>query len=1529
MFVLDSELKGPFKEPCKSLGLDDLSWDECLALQQVATTGATDVWKTIAYNLGGGTKGKTLKNANGAYHKHCQYYNHAYQIMSVDEQDNIYSGRFCKEKGGGSLALNFNGCKICPAGQYQDLLQQSKCKPCLGSTAIEAAHCTPQECEAGLFLQARTHYGASCGLCPLGQFNGARGAIVCHHCAPGRFGPETGATACVACPSGKFQDKETAQSCKSCARGKYQPSTDQQSCLPCQKGEYQEAVAASSCKSCSVPCPAGRSAGESALMCGGFTPLVCTACEAGRFAQIGATKCEECAIGRYQARREMPSCNPCEAGQHTISARSTACVECPPGQFSALREALRCALCTAGTYQPGTGQISCQICSPCPAGLYRTGCGSSTAGQCQACAMGMYKAGTFEWTTVCKACAAGKFSALNGQSCQLCRRGQFQPDQGQSSCIACPAGQATNNLGQQHCIVCASGRFSRGVGSADCQHCEPCPVGQVRSNCGGGSGGDCSSCQSCPPGHFLDRCSGLYPGICTPCQTCGRGQHRLGCGGRSRGLCTLCTVGRYSLQDGYVTQCKNCESCPAGQQREGCKPQSAGTCIACPAGTYRTGSGGLFCETCQACTSGQYRVGCGADSSGGCTACPAGYFKEIFGAWDRRCSSCAVVRCGAGTQLVGCGGPLAGTCTACAAGTYRLDGSGEQSCHAWDDCGAGQVLQGHSASSAGACTACPAGTYKTAGDAACAKCADLECKAGQYRPDCGGASKGSCQEATCGDTGSQWSDPELVRKSKEKGGNERGCTDCLACPKAQERVSCGGSSPGTCANCIAGRFKDVGDQDDPLSYYNLCLGCRSCEAGYFRAKCEGASSGHCAPCPAGKFKNSGGSFSTQCTACTACAEGMFNSGCGGSNSGICLPCPLGTFKATSGFGNTTCSACQPCPPGLHRDGCSGFSEGQCLACADGFFKPVSGSHSTACTSCAACGSGLVPSGCQSENGTTCTSPPAGQFKNFVGAWNSSALACETCPAGLQRESCGSHNPGTCAACPFGTFKAEPGPGSRWDEKCTPLEACAAGYYRTHTSDTASAPGICTPCSLGTYKTTVGNWDDSCKPCTYCGAKLFSEGCGGSNAGKCEVCPPGRFNNKTSAQWSGTGVNLCAICGQGSSCADGTSIPCAIGRFSDRPGASRCTVCPGGRFGNSSGARSANCTGQCLAGYVCSVGSVSADGARAGIAPPIPTPCGSAAHVCPAGSAAATEVSLGHYSVGPKGANDTAPSTEGTRVGQVLCPPGYFCARGVRKHCQKGYRCPAGSVAPLPCGGVNVFCKEMSKHGVPVATGFYTTASDAGGSQLVTATAASELTRDGQAQCLAGHKCIGGRIIPCIAGTYQSATGQTTCIKCTPGRYGERVMETRKLCSGMCPVNKYCPAGSDRGFDCPASRTVFCPQGSATIRLIPAGYYVNKTGATAEWTARPCEPGFFCPNSTRFPCPGGHFCPATATTPIACGSLRYYCPPGSSSKLSVEPGYYSVGGDVAGTTRDAVNPCGSAAHFCFTGVKRSVRHSYYR
>lgn len=179
-------------------------------------------------------------------------------------------------------------------------------------------------------------------------------------------------------------------------------------------------------------------------------------------------------------------------------------------------------------------------------------------------------------------------------------------------------------------------------------------------------------------------------------------------------------------------------------------------------------------------------------------------------------------------------------------------------------------------------------------------------------------------------------------------------------------------------------------------------------------------------------------------------------------------------------------------------------------------------------------------------------------------------------------------------------------------------------------------------------------------------------------------------------------------------------PCSAGHFcpagSSKPKEHRC---PPGRYGARQGLMDRGCDGPCPAGYYCSEGATT------------PQPCGSDGFFCPTSSGRPLPVQPGYYSTG---------GTNTTRTGEVACPPGSYCTRGIRQPCPAGTYGMRDKLSSPACDGrcaVGSFCPE--------------------GSSLPNAT-------------------------PCPAGTY-----------------GDREGLTSSECSGQCRPGFECQAGSSNQY----------------------------------------------------------------------------------------------------------------------------------
>ena len=123
-------------------------------------------------------------------------------------------------------------------------------------------------------------------------------------------------------------------------------------------------------------------------------------------------------------------------------------------------------------------------------------------------------------------------------------------------------------------------------------------------------------------------------------------------------------------------------------------------------------------------------------------------------------------------------------------------------------------------------------------------------------------------------------------------------------------------------------------------------------------------------------------------------------------------------------------------------------------------------------------------------------------------------------------------------------------------------------------------------------------------------------------------------------------------------------------------------------------------------------------------------------------------------------------------------------------------------------------------------------------------------------CPTGHKCVGGDAapVPCVAGEYQDAVGQTSCLDCPRGSF---CLEGSSSPSN-CVIGHYCPPKTTYATEFP------CPNGT----------YSDRTALKNASMCTPCDPGKAC-NGTALTEPSG---------PVAAGYFS-----GGGAK-SATPGY---------------------------------------
>jgi len=354
--------------------------------------------------------------------------------------------------------------------------------------------------------------------------------------------------------------------------------------------------------------------------------------------------------------------------------------------------------------------------------------------------------------------------------------------------------------------------------------------------------------------------------------------------------------------------------------------------------------------------------------------------------------------------------------------------------------------------------------------------------------------------------------------------------------------------------------------------------------------------------------------------------------------------------------------------------------------------------------------------------------------------------------------------------------------------------------------------------------------------------------------------------------------------------------------------------------------SAACSGPCRAGYYCPGQSSVATA----------MPCGGAHVFCPEGSTLPTPVVSGYLSTPFPAGGPTSRAgliADKIREAQEICPPGHYCAAGIKLPCAAGTFGRRPGLTTSACSGTcppGHFCPEASVLPTVCPPGSF------GNTSGITSPQCSGL-------CQPGYYC-------------PEASTSSTEVPCRAGRYCASPGLSSDLGQGddnFCSPGYYCPATSTSSREIPCgSPSVYCPQGSALPTAVTEGYYTtgleSKTGefqspddASTRDSQWPCEEGTFCVGGVKVACPAGtfgsrdalstsscsgpcapgYFCPTMSISPFqrACGSTDVYCPEGSALPTAVSPGNFTTGG--APHTRHAEQQC-SPGFYCNQGVRRA-------
>jgi hypothetical protein len=152
----------------------------------------------------------------------------SYSVAWSDSIERCYCNPGYRQTQGHDACIQCNpGCDLCPANS---------------NSPQESALITDCTCNAG----ATASDGATCVLCPAGEYKAGSGSAVSTDC-PGNSSSAAGSTDC-ACNVG--YTGPNGGPCAACSAGKYKDTIGNGPCIPCTAGTFEAGTGSASCQSC-------------------------------------------------------------------------------------------------------------------------------------------------------------------------------------------------------------------------------------------------------------------------------------------------------------------------------------------------------------------------------------------------------------------------------------------------------------------------------------------------------------------------------------------------------------------------------------------------------------------------------------------------------------------------------------------------------------------------------------------------------------------------------------------------------------------------------------------------------------------------------------------------------------------------------------------------------------------------------------------------------------------------------------------------------------------------------------------------------------------------------------------------------------------------------------------------------------------------------------------------------------------------------------------------------------------------------
>ena len=558
----------------------------------------------------------------------------------------------------GYKTLSGGVCQACPAGRYQDEIDKTVCKNCIGGYKTTVNADRSQEITAATSVQ-------QCA-CKKGYFIDGD---TCTTCADETYLDVFDGTECFACPdntrtSSDDRPFDQASECRECAK--------------CAQGSFVSTTCTGNTDTGCTVCPDF----ETTTAIDHYEGISACLCQAGYESNSGT--CEACSVGQYKDTTGDTDCIDCSHG-FTPAPGETDPAECQCNAGYTLSNGA-CTQCAAGTYKPARGD---EPCTACPTWSHSSGAGSLAC----VCANG------YEFdveTQTCVQCDAGYYKNIIGNhTCAQCDPDKFAASSGTTLCSICPPDSSTlDQYGSEFCVCNAGYEFD---GTDGCTSCPSGKFKQQHDEMVPNADDKCQLCTTtCDAGYRLDattQCTSTTNRQCILCQDNSQSLETHG-----NNVCP-CNAG-YELDTDTAT----CEPCARGTY------STAGTsCQACPGGQYQDQTAQSSCDDCTAqCGSGQYIVQSCTDTSNiicdSCLTCESGGVYEA--------NSCD------GTNTTADGTPP-DPCAVCTAGHYCVAGETVQrvcgnlgntppGTDAPDQCGcsAGQYVDNETACDASCCVDC-------------------------------------------------------------------------------------------------------------------------------------------------------------------------------------------------------------------------------------------------------------------------------------------------------------------------------------------------------------------------------------------------------------------------------------------------------------------------------------------------------------------------------------------------------------------------------------------------------------------------------------------------------------------------------------------------------------------------------------------------------------------------------------------------------------------------------------------------------